>query len=316
MLAIRWPELPSLGEASSQLFVQAVVSVAPLSMLLLVALACGVPLTAGTPLALQVYPPPPLPPAPCCSAARLLGCLAALLLGWCLVPGHALTLPHVQRFAAAEVAFYVFYRWRLHQLSPHSFPPPGVALSTQGARRQAMDRSLAGTRDAKRFVSGWFKFAPFESIRFDNAKEWVAWSMFGCQLEQLPQVEQEEVCGYVRRFEELTGEKFAPGYNEELRGSCIRINLDPISARHRPILSYLLTNAAHCVGWLALRRLGFTQAQVGGLSYWHRSATVKPVDPPIVLLHGIGLGLVSGAGTVPRPAFAVPEHTHQQRVCQ
>jgi hypothetical protein len=68
------------------------------------------------------------------------------------------------------------HRLRLAQLSPYALPPNPLSLSE---RRQAIDRAYGTSRDMKRFLSGWFKFSRFEDIWYDNALEWLAWSMFG-----------------------------------------------------------------------------------------------------------------------------------------
>lgn len=54
VLHFRWPTVPTFGEAALQLLVGAVVGVAPLSALLLVAVACELPYFQGAPLPLQV----------------------------------------------------------------------------------------------------------------------------------------------------------------------------------------------------------------------------------------------------------------------
>ncbi len=54
VLQFRWPAVPTPGGAAIQLFVAAVVSVAPLSALLLVGIACNLSCLHGTPLLLQV----------------------------------------------------------------------------------------------------------------------------------------------------------------------------------------------------------------------------------------------------------------------
>jgi hypothetical protein len=61
------------------------------------------------------------------------------------------------------------------------------------------------------------------------------------------------------------------------------------------VISYIVTYTAHAVGWACLRRMGFLYAQAGELSYWYRcpppdSVTPATAGPPVVLLHGIGLG--------------------------
>ena len=187
----------------------------------------------------------------------------------------------------------------------------------------------------KRFLCGWFKFCRFEEIYFDNALEWLAWSLFGDFIDRVPPKEQDELAGYIKDFENHVGQPLQPGYNDALRNGCIRINLDPVSARHRPLVSYAVTYApiyccqiivatnagcpidvgsphsiclgrytAHAVGWVWLTQAGFIHAQAGEVSYWYRppagSREGVRSAPPVVLLHGIGLGLVPYLGLLQR----------------
>ena len=127
---------------------------------------------------------------------------------------------------------------RLAQLSPHALPPNPLQRE---ARQQVISRSYVASRDMKRFLAGWFKFCHFEEIRYGNALEWLAWSLFGDFLECIPAREQDELSAYIKEFESHVGQTFQPGYNDALRGSCMRITLDPVSARHRPLVSYIVT---------------------------------------------------------------------------
>ena len=226
-----------------------------------------------------------------------LSCL--LLLGLLLQLPLARAAPlALQAWATAEVLFLGWYRFHLAQLQPPAIGPP----MTKAQRQQAFARALAATSDLRRFVSGWFKLAPFSAIRTGNAKEWLAWAVFGSRLEALGAAEQQEVVGMLGAFEAALGAKLPAGYNPSLREGCIRINLDPISAQHRPVISYVVTYTAHAVGWALLRRQGFRRSRCGALSYWHRPASEPAAEPsrPIVLLHGIGLGLVPYLGLLDR----------------
>ena len=226
-----------------------------------------------------------------------LSCL--LLLGLLLQLPLARAAPlALQAWAAAEVLFLGWYRFHLAQLQPPAIGPP----MTKAQRQQAFVRALAATSDLRRFVSGWFKLAPFSAIRTGNAKEWLAWAVFGSRLEALGAAEQQEVVGMLGAFEAALGAKLPAGYNPSLREGCIRINLDPISAQHRPVISYVVTYTAHAVGWALLRRQGFRRSRCGALCYWHRPASEPAAEPgrPIVLLHGIGLGLVPYLGLLDR----------------
>jgi hypothetical protein len=97
-----------------------------------------------------------------------------------------------------------------------------------------------------------------------------------------------------------------PGYNEQLRGRCMRTTLDPLGGRCRPLFLYLGAQLAWGCAARMLRRQGFTQLRVpapamapheaeGELRLWHRPAggqqgggSAPPPPPPVVFCHGVG----------------------------
>jgi hypothetical protein len=205
----------------------------------------------------------------------------------------------VQLWAVAEALFLGWYLHRRAELQQHTTPAP----LTDHQRQLIMQRTLSVTEDPLRFVSGWFKFAPVTSIRRGNALEWASWSMYSKRLEDINPKAQAEVAALVRDFEARTqGQLVIPeGYEKQL--APIRVSLDPISALHRPVVSYAVTYGAHLFSWLALQRMGFsfhrtTAAGHNGLGYWYRPPSIETTllgcgdaSGPIVLLHGIGMGL-------------------------
>eukprot|EP01043_Picozoa_sp_COSAG02_P041530 COSAG02_NODE_3451_length_6715_cov_7.265146_2_plen_89_part_00 len=73
----------------------------------------------------------------------------------------------------------------------------------------------------------------------ENAEEWAAWSLFGRELGDLSGTAQLELGDLVDRAETHLG-KFPEGYNAALRGQCMRLTLEPIGGKHRPLLVRLL----------------------------------------------------------------------------
>ena len=235
-------------------------------------------------------------------AVRAVAPLSVLLVVLCLVSWVASirvalldAVPTVAKLAAAaEAAFFWWFQWRFAQLNRRTQPPP---IST-AARRQLVEKTVAASCDHREFVSGWFRSAPFEAIGTGNAHEWAAWSLTGRPVHELTSEEHKEATAAVEAF------GLAPfmreGYNHELKGRAIRINLDTMGAMHRPIASYVVTSFfAVAALHFSLRRLGFSRRRAGALLYWHRpsarsaaAASAGPTRRPIVLLHGIGLGLL------------------------
>lgn len=84
--------------------------------------------------------------------------------------------------------------------------------------------------------------APFASIMRGNAEEWTAWSLFGRELADLSGAAQLELADLVDRAERHLG-TFPEGYNAALHGQCMRLTLEPIAGKHRPLLVRYLLDA-------------------------------------------------------------------------
>jgi hypothetical protein len=142
-----------------------------------------------------------------------------------------------QLYLLAEAAFVVLYVIKRRQFQPLSAP----AELTPEQRQIALDRALTCTADRRQLVSGWFQGAPFACIFRGNAEEWVAWCLFGKFHEDLSRADSLELSALVDRAErhwELGA--FPAGYNEDLRGRCMRLSLDPVGGSPRLLLIYML----------------------------------------------------------------------------
>ena len=94
---------------------------------------------------------------------------------------------------------------------------------------------------------------------------------------------------------------FPRGYDETIL--CMRLNLDPPAAHHRPrpLFYYGVTDGLLCglVTPALMRQRGFTLHKKADLTYWHRPAPTAAHMPtggktkaatPLVFVHGVGLG--------------------------
>lgn len=80
--------------------------------------------------------------------------------------------------------------------------------------------------------------------------------------------------------------------------------LDPVPALHRPLLAYLLAGVLDASSDLFIRSCGFQRHREGCMSFWVRRGEPAPAakgpwekpptpEPPLVFVHGVGLGLVT-----------------------
>ncbi|ORX97333.1 alpha/beta-hydrolase [Basidiobolus meristosporus CBS 931.73] len=93
-------------------------------------------------------------------------------------------------------------------------------------------------------------------------------------------------------FETEKGIKLPDGFNPDAK--CIRLNLDPVNALHRPLIFYTVILALDFSAKLLITCLGFrnyTKDQSKKASFWSESMERSAKMKPIVFVHGIGPGI-------------------------
>lgn len=239
-------------------------------------------------------------------ALRSVAPLSFLYLGTSLLLGQWLYTAWLGIYASLEAAFYLFvYLPRTYALQKEAEHPP---LLSRDDRQALFSQCFARVRDAD-MSTGWFYSSPIPNIKRDNVVEWILWALFNTDIEGLREEWVEEIDGYVNMIEQLLDHKLEPGHNDEVQ--CIKVTIDPIVSVHRPLLWYLIVAIVDSITSLGLLFSGFRHYTMRNwflyfplrilaplsrhspstqLSYWyrpHRSTT----KPPIVFLHGIGIGL-------------------------
>jgi len=196
--------------------------------------------------------------------------------------------------ALAEAMFYIFYRLYLlpHMNAPSRAPPyPGKCSRSDFILRILRRIENEGSAEdnermkIKKFLRGWFFDIEFEAILQGNIVEFLAWAMFskhtGC-LESDERLQIEKVLEYVATVHSI---KFTEGYNETAK--CARLNLEPVSPLHRPLLFYVAISFLALISSVVLNSLGFRKRKTRNqLVYWVRSGT-NPALSPLIFFHGI-----------------------------
>lgn len=152
-----------------------------------------------------------------------------------VIPSAPAWLTHTAEFLTiVETAFYVLvYLPRKHMLQrPAIHPTPLSRLE----RQRLFNMAHGSLPDAEGYVSKWFCGAPLSEIKRENAKEFFCWA-FMSQGVWGPQ-EEEELDGYVDILEREMGRKLEPGWGSAV---ALRLTLDPIEMKHRPLLWYLVS---------------------------------------------------------------------------
>ena len=105
---------------------------------------------------------------------------------------------------------------------------------------------------------------------------------------------QDEVGKLIDRVAEWAGLTLRPGFNPAV--TCMRPDFEPIPSAYRP-LSYYACSAGlfPLVGDMVMRRFGFEKLWSGYLEYWHRPPLAPADGPPIVICHGLGIGVLNHA---------------------
>ncbi|KAF9917426.1 hypothetical protein BX616_001050 [Lobosporangium transversale] len=213
---------------------------------------------------------------------------------------------------AAELVFYILFLKKLKRLQTVDNVIQGI--KSKAEREEIFQRCLETVEDgdgAKKWVECWFdtsrkKPARFEDIGRQNMVCWFVWALWATSVEQVTKEELLEAEQMIDTIERVKLIKFADGFNPNVK--CIRPNLDPVVASHRPLIYYLLVWVANTLANVAFRALGFKGYTEQGsshssklpngtgrcppdLAYWYRSPSSPQNEIPLVFIQGVGIGL-------------------------
>jgi hypothetical protein len=163
----------------------------------------------------------------------------------------------IHAWLAIELVFYSYFLYTRARLQH----PSAYIQMTTAERNQLFKRCLAEIGDLDAFLSGWFHKevserqsstqhqpqTPEQPCRLqdlyrDNMREWLAWAFYGLTLEQVQQdvTINCQLDNMLNQVERRNSHRFLPGYNSSV--SCLRLNIEPFSAKHRPLLFYMASS--------------------------------------------------------------------------
>eukprot|EP01062_Namystynia_karyoxenos_P056802 TRINITY_DN47737_c0_g1_i1.p1 TRINITY_DN47737_c0_g1~~TRINITY_DN47737_c0_g1_i1.p1 ORF type:complete len:490 (+),score=137.41 TRINITY_DN47737_c0_g1_i1:85-1470(+) len=219
------------------------------------------------------------------------------LLVWAFVASPLLAWVHLWLWplaaAALEVLFYFYltHARSRHQLIDDSHAPPHETEETVGGILAFADMSGWTQEDFRHWVAGWFQLPAdrFHDIRYGNACEWIAWGLFNKYPAELTPQEAESMRQHIETIATRCGTPFPDGHNPEVLP--MRHTLDPVQSQHRPLAFYALLRLVRlgAVGLLWLQ--GFRWRRAHGIRCMVRKG--DPGSVPVVLLHGLGLGIIN-----------------------
>lgn len=202
--------------------------------------------------------------------------------------------------------------------SPELLQNEEIAQQAFGAAERAVRERLATEAEILALkhaeVSGWFlerktgRRWPANrlcEIGQENLAEFLAWAFFHCDPHNVPAERRKEFRDLLDYGYEWAEVSFPPGHNPQVQ--CMRLTMDSIQSRHRPLIYYGLTSIVlPVVTERLLSARGFARHKSGSLAYWYRPGTPSspartgPMDgedvlspaPPLVFCHGIGVNVL------------------------
>lgn len=224
-----------------------------------------------------------------------------------LLPTRVEPSKYASLYFLIEVLFYLFvFLPRKYYLQLPAVHPP---LLFRQERRALFLGSFRLVANSDAFLSKWFNGAPISEIKRDNVKQLYRWAMLNTmEVHEDTEPEVEEV---ILEIENHIGRSLEPGFGD---AKCLRLTLDPVPMLHRPFIFYLgiymiditthfflltkgyqfhrssLSRSLHTFPPRPQVFLTKYKSPSAKLTYWFRPNT-STTKRPIVLLHGIGVGL-------------------------
>ncbi|KAL7413145.1 hypothetical protein BDY24DRAFT_390719 [Mrakia frigida] len=146
----------------------------------------------------------------------------------------------------------------------------------------------------------WFYHADWDSLQRDNILDWISWSTFNSSLEHTLSIPAYKtvLLDALELIERRTGKILPPGRNESIR--VIRLTLDKVNVRHRPLILYTLTWLLNQLCSVTYWSKGVKRVKFGEIEYlvhfpddWTpEKGRKKAASSPILYIHGLGFGFL------------------------
>lgn len=148
------------------------------------------------------------------------------------------------------------------------------------------------TYSLQKFMEGWFCNTPFDEIRIQNVREFLAWAMHASFYNDLTSTQHAKIDETIVTIQTDHNLTFTPGYNPKAKH--VSMTLEPLHYIHCPLIIYILIGVKNLLTDFLLLACGFRRLQHSSVRYWHRPRPVKAERPkpaaPAVFFHGITPG--------------------------
>lgn len=221
--------------------------------------------------------------------------------------------------ALAEVAFSLYHAYLVQYISAHPnahsterIPQVsaeflrcmkvGLGLIESGdepVERPKLLRNDPRAIEFRNALRPWFGHAAWSQIRTRELRHWLHWQLFNAvhpgDESLLTPHHHKALDDAIELLRDFSGCEFEEGSNPEIKP--IMLTVDPLTISSRPLAWYaLVAGGFHFAKSVLIARYGMQFASYDGLDYAIR---IPPKSPnhseeehrPILLLHGLGLGL-------------------------
>ncbi|KAJ3274128.1 hypothetical protein HDV01_003411 [Terramyces sp. JEL0728] len=147
--------------------------------------------------------------------------------------------------------------------------------------------------DYKTFLEGWFFGANLELVRRQDIFEWGACIFYNTSMHEMDSEQTEKIQMLMDLLEDRMQLKLLDRAANEAPLPKILLTTDKPKIYTRPMVYYAGIRFADIAGQLAFRNLGFSKTKIGnhGLEMYYKQSNFFSNDLPIVIFHGLGIGV-------------------------
>lgn len=239
---------------------------------------------------------------------RLVAPLSTVYLAASWSAGTFLWSPLFGVYALIETLFFILvYLPRHTSFQRDAKHPPRMSR----AGRDALFHNCANSMTPDSITS-WFLRAPGGRVLRDNVADWLLWALFSARSTEVLEEWEEELDYYISVMGDYVGYPISRGSNPDIQ--CLRLTMDPVHMVHRPFIWYMIVCLVDTLTSISLHLQGFTHHNTRkwfhafpprpllalfsrsssdtetNVPYWYRPH-YSPTKLPILVIHGIGIGL-------------------------
>ncbi|KAF8309542.1 hypothetical protein DL93DRAFT_2230807 [Clavulina sp. PMI_390] len=153
--------------------------------------------------------------------------------------------------------------------------------------------------DFRNALRTWFSGASWASLTRYPMLSWLSWSMFNASVEDVSDEQRMLLDRALVMMERRTGATFPEKLGDNAKSAApgakvkpLRLTLDPVSVQSRPLLAYAVINImGWSTRWWFQWEFGVRYEVAGRMEYLIRAPPGGSSEPPILFLHGLGIGL-------------------------